>query len=148
MALPNPKTVQQVAALKDNPQLYEAARQILDAHNQLVAALGPGDALQQGNFVLSAGLGSTAAVSGIIGTFKRGRFTLTCQGAGLALNPALTLNFPPNLWRSSPAALVVRNGGTGTLAYTWQESASTLMIMLAGTPTAGHVYIFSFGVVE
>lgn len=148
MSLPNPKTVQQLAALKKDPQLYEAVRQTLDAHNELVTALGPGDALQQGNFVLSAGLGATANISGIIGTFKRGRFTLTTQGAGLAANPTVTLNFPLGLWKSNPNALVVRNGGTGTLTHTWVESTTQLVITLAGTPTAGHVYTFSFEVVE
>lgn len=147
MPLPNPKTVQQIAALKKDPQLYEAMRQTLDAHNELVTALGPGDALQQGNFVLSAGLGATAAISGIIGTFKRGRFTLTCQGAGLALNPTLTLNFPLGLWKSNPAALVVRNGGTGTLGHSWTESTSQLVITLAGTPIAA-TYIFQVAVRE
>jgi len=148
MALPQPKTVQQVAALKKDPQLYEAVRQTLDAHNELVTALGPGDALQQGNFVLSAGLGATAVISGIIGTFKRGRFTLTTQGAGLAANPQLTLNFPLGLWKSNPTALVVRNGGTGTLSHTWAESTSQLVITLTGTPTTGHTYIFTFGFTE
>lgn len=148
MPLPSPKTVQQVAALKKDPQLYEAVRQTLVAHNELVAALGPGDALQQGNFVLSAGLGATAAISGIIGTFKRGRFTLTTQGAGLAANPTVTLNFPLGLWKSNPTALVVRNGGTGTLAHTWAESSTQLVVTLAGMPTTGHTYIFTFEVRE
>jgi len=148
MALPNPKLLSQVEALKDNPRLYEVVTQTLAAHNELVKALGPGDALQQGNFILSAGLGATAVISGIVGTFKRGRFTLTCQGGGLALNPTLVLNFPLNLWRSPPVAWVVRNGGTGTLGHTWLESIGNLTVTLGGTPTAGHVYTFSFGVVE
>lgn len=149
--IPRKVAIAQIEGLKQkDPQLYETARSLHRAHNDLVGALGPGGEVKQGDFVLSAGLGATAFVTIAAGsTFKRGEFTLTCQGGGLAANPTVTLKAPEGLWTAQPWAVVQRNGGTGTLSHTASESSVapfSLTITLVGTPTAGHIYIFRYSI--
>lgn len=146
MPLPSPLVVQQTAALKKSPELYETARRTITGVNDVIAALGPGDAVKQGDFVLT-GMGAGAAVSAISGTHKRGRATLTI-GTAPSANPTLALQFPDGLWASLPFAIVARNGGTGGLSFTWAESTTQLVITLAGTPTAGNTYVLQWAVRE
>jgi len=121
--IPRRLSVQQIAGMKKDVHAYEAQLTVLQGVNDLIANLEAGDAVQQGDIVLSAGLGSTAVVSSLTGTFKRARFTVTVQGTGIAANPKITLNFPSGLWETKPFAQVVRNGGTGTLGHSWDETA-------------------------
>jgi len=152
MPLPDKLMVQQIAGLKADPNVYEAHRKQVDGHNALVAALGPGAAVQQGHITMSAGLGATAAAVITSGsTFKRGQFTVTPNGAGLAANPTVTLTFPQGLYDEKPWATVWRNGGTGALPFTVTESPVapfSLIVTLVGVPTAGQTYIFRYAVRE
>jgi hypothetical protein len=141
-----PLTVAQIEGLKKDPLLYESAKNIVDAHNQVVSALQRGDDLQQGNFTF-VGMGAGAKVSAVAGGMRRGTFTLTI-GTAPSANPSVTLTFPVGFWKKAAMVLVVRNGGTGVKSHTWTVSDTKLMVTLAGTPTAGETYIFSFSAEE
>lgn len=145
--IPRKLDLREAGELKKNPEVYEAHRRQVDKINSVIEAMGPGEELKQGSFALGAGLGTTAAVSGITGTFKRGGFTLTISGAGLAAATAtITINFPDGTFAGTPFAIVQRNGGTGALSHTWTESKDRLVITLGGLPTAGNTYIFRFAI--
>ncbi len=139
-------TAQQISGLKKDPLLYESARKIVDAHNQVVSSLQRGDDLRQGNFTFS-GMGAGAAISAAGGGMRRGHFTLTI-GTAPSANPYVTLTFPVNFWKVPPMVLVVRNGGTGVKSHTWTVSDKVLQVSLSGTPTAGETYIFFFSAEE
>lgn len=145
--IPRKLSFEEANALKKSPENFEAHRRTTDRVNLIIDAISPGEALKQGSFALGVGLGTTAAISGISGTFKRGRFTLTINGAGLAAATAtITLNFPTGMFEATPFATVVKNGGTGALSFTWVESKTKLVITLGGLPVAGTTYILQYAV--
>lgn len=146
MSLPKPLTVQSIGGLRHDPMNYESHRQTITAHNELIAALGPGTAIRPANIALSTTLGSNSRVTDVGGTFKRGRFTITIAGTGTAPNPTITLGFPKDLFTDTPFAQIVRNGGTGTLGYSYTEATTGITITLNGTPTPGDTYTFQFAV--
>lgn len=145
MSLPNKISVQTLAGVKDNPYNYESHFRTIQAVNNLIASLGPGTAIKPQNFTVSPGFGTNAVISAVSGTFKRGSFTVTAGSAGFAANPSVFLNFPSGTF-TNPFAIVVRNGGTGSLPFTYTQSKTGVAITFQGTPTAGQTFGFQFDV--
>lgn len=145
--LPKKISPQTLNALQQSdPYNYETHTQVIAAHNNLIDALGPGAAIKPTDFTLSPGLGTGASISAVSGTFKRGRFTLSVGSAGFIPDPTLTLIFPGGTFNSNPFAIVTRNGGTGTLPFTYVESVHGITISFQGTLVGGTNYIFQFAV--
>jgi len=142
VSLPKPISVQTLGGLRGQPLNYESHQRTVAAINGVIASLGPGESIAPQNFGLQ-GFGAGATVTATSGTFKRGRLTVTI-GAAPAANPVVTLTFPKNEFSVTPFAQVTRNGGTGTLGFSWTESQSALQITLAGTPVAGETYTFQY----
>lgn len=142
--LPPPINPQTLNALKDNAQVYETAQQTIDAHNQLLAALGPGVALTGAMF--SASGGATIAVGSISGTVKRGKFTVM-MGNQLTSAPTVTLTFPRGTFKTDPFAQLIRNGGTGKADFSYVETAGNITVTIS-KPTAGEQYGFQFAIAE
>lgn len=127
--------------MKPDPQSYETAKQTIDAHNQLVAALGPGTAINASMFSASSAALSVGATSG---TVKRGKFTVSV-GNQVVPNSSVTLRFPPNTFGAAPYAQLTRNGGNGQSPYTYTESTQALVLTLA-TPAPGETYTFQYAI--
>lgn len=144
-SLPSPIAVQTLNALRDNAQNYESHKRTIAAVNDIISSLGPGEALSASNLTLS-GFGVQASVSGVSGSYKRGRFTVTVGSGGVQTNPSVSLAFPTNSFSSAPFAQVVQNGGTGTVQFSYTESASQLKITLSGTPKPSSTYTFQFSI--
>ncbi len=140
MALPKTIRPQTLNAL--SKEHYETAKTIIDSHNDLINALGPGASISPSSFTMSPGLGTGATVTGTSGSVKRGKFMLTIGVAPVA-NPTIMLNLPRGQFSGVPFATVVKNGGTGTLPITYLEGPSGVTITILGTPTAGHTYMFN-----
>jgi hypothetical protein len=103
-----------------------------------------GAALVAGDFVLSAGFGTTASIGTITGTDTASRFTVTSAGTGQGANPTITLTFKNGAWTTAPFAIVARAGGSQlTVVATWTVTTTTLVITFNGTPVAGETYTFS-----
>jgi len=147
MALPNPISITAIAGLKENPLNYESHRKMVQEHNQLISALGPGTAVRPLDFSIT-GFGTGATISSVDGTFKRGKLTVTCGTAGISANPKIVLTFPSGLYNSAPFAQVVRNGGTGTIGFTYTESVNNLTINMVGTPGASQTFTLQWAVRE
>lgn len=145
MSLPAKIAVQTIAGLKDNAHNYESHFRTIQAVNQLITNLGPGDSIQPQNFAISPGFGSNAVISAVSGTFKRGSFTLKVGNGAFSTNPSVSLNFPNNTF-NSPFAIVIRNGGNGTLPFTYTQSGTGIVITLQGIPSVGQTYSFQFDV--
>jgi hypothetical protein len=105
-----------------------------------------GTALVAGDFALSAGWGSTAAVSAITGTDQGAQFTVTPGGAGIGANPTITVTFKDGTWTNAPIAVVQRIGGNDAAPSTVgaSVSATALTISPVYTPVSGNTTIFSF----
>ena len=141
-------TIEQILSVRqERPQLYEALRRLVDAHNQLEKDGLAGDVLTQADFTPSAGWGTAASVGSIAGAQKRAIFTVSSAGTGQAANPTVTLKFKSGLWKARPFALVMRNGGNQpSVLPTWTESTTQIVITFPGTPVAGESYTFEFSV--
>lgn len=142
MPLPSPPAPQTLAALTSNTPVYETVKKILQHQELLIQFLGPGELIGGSAFSGSHGV----SVEGISGTFKRGRVTFKI-GSG-AQNPTMFMAFPRGLFTSDPFAQVTRNGGTGTLGYTYVESTGGITISLQGAPVTGTTYTFNWSVQE
>lgn len=92
--------------------------------------------------MLSAGWGSAATVTGVVGTGQTCEWTITSSGTGQAVNPTIL----DALTNPLPTASVVCDmrmvGGTGasTLIDQVQISATTPRFSFAGTPVTGATY--------
>ena len=86
-------------------------------------------ALGAGDFALSAGWGSTAAVSAVIGTDGAWEITVTSGGTGIAPNPTIILTFKDGTWTSSPIAISKQVGGTGFIADITETTTATTWTM-------------------
>lgn len=140
--MPRQVSIQTLNALKKDPQVYETHKRLIDAHNQLVGFVSPGDAVG-GQALSSLGLGTANTLS-ISGTFNRGKITLVV-GAAPATPATITLNFPEGTWTDAPFATVVKNGGTGTSAFSWTETVNALVLTIAA-PVAGTTYTFQYAI--
>lgn len=104
-----------------------------------------GTQLVAGDFVLSAGWGTTAAVTAITGTDAGAVFTVTANGTGIAANPTITLTFHDGTWTNVPLVVSKQVGGTGQRSdVTDAPTATTWVGTYIGTPVAGSTYIFGF----
>lgn len=100
-----------------------------------------GTTLVNGDFTPSAGMGATPTVSVEANSKSmRGTVTVTPNGAGIAANPTLTLTFPEGTWTTAPKAIVVKNGGTGTLPISWTVTPTGIAVTIIGLPNAGDTY--------
>ena len=103
-----------------------------------------GMALAAGNFALSAGWGSTATVTSVIGTDQAWQITVTSSGTGQAANPTVTLTFKDGAWANAPITISKMTGGLGTVtALTEAPTSTTNLITFQGTPVSGKTYILS-----
>src|SRR5579885_950458 len=96
-------------------------------------------------FAISAGWGTTAAVSSVAGYGQTCRITITASGTGQAANPTITwtLPVPITMTVSPPIGTAQMTGGTGTLTMISQTtiSAPAPVWTFQGTPGAGSTYI-------
>jgi len=142
-----PISVQTLNALKGDPQNYESQKLTIEAVNRVISALAPGAKLSAAN-IGNSGFGAQVQVSAISGSYKRGKFTITVGSGGITADPSITVNFPSGTFSGVPFAQVVRNGGTGTVGFSYTESVNALTITLAGTPKAAETYTFQFSIGE
>lgn len=127
---------------------YETSRQIIQAHNDLLTALGPGTNISPASFALTPGLGKGANVGATNGSFKRGNFTLTV-GTAPAANPSLTLNIPKGEFDGAqPHIVLSQSGGTGTTPFGYSATGAAVTIKFNGTPSAADTYTFNFQMVD
>ncbi|HEY2497221.1 MAG TPA: hypothetical protein VGK24_09135 [Candidatus Angelobacter sp.] len=101
-----------------------------------------GTALASGNFVFSAGWGTTASIGSIAGTDSAFTFAMTSNGTGQAVNPTITLTFADGTW-TNPPVCVASPGPIGGLNPIWivsSISATQLVVFANFTPTAGVAY--------
>lgn len=141
-------SVQTLNSLRAQEDVYETHRLTIAKTNEIIAAMGPGTPVSASLVSLSSGMGSGAKITSVSGTVKRGVISVQAGTAGLAANPTITLNFPSGTYALAPFAQITRNGGTGSLGYTYTESQNQLVITLVGTPTAGTTYTFRYAVQE
>lgn len=138
--LPSPINPQTLAGLKKDASSYETAKATIDAHNQLIQSLGPGATINSSHFIPSTDVTVTAAS----GSVKRGKL-MASIGSTAPANSTIHLPFPKGSFSATPFAQIIRNGGTGTSGYTYDETASGVTITLA-SPSAGETYGFGFAV--
>jgi hypothetical protein len=101
-------------------------------------------ALVTGDFALSAGWGSTAAVSAVTGTDQGWQITVTANGTGIAANPTVTLTFHDGTKTNAPICVSKMAGGTGTITPLAEApTATTNVLTFNGTPVAASTYILS-----
>jgi hypothetical protein len=102
-----------------------------------------GTTLIPGNWALSAGFGSTAAVT-INASSKDSRFDINVavSGTGIAANPTATLTFSDGAFVTAPIGVVVGWNDTDStgVSLKWVESTTTLVITFLGTPVTGKTY--------
>lgn len=97
-------------------------------------------------FALSAGWGSTAAVSSIGGSDNSFIFTVTTGGSGIAANPTVTYTYADGSFggASIPIALCLQTGGTDVIADITNAPTNTnIALTWHGTPTTAKTYIIS-----
>jgi len=102
-----------------------------------------GTTLIVGNWALSAGFGSTAAIT-INASSKDSRFdiNIAVSGTGIAANPTATLTFSDGAFATAPIGVVAgwnETDSTG-VSLKWVESTTTLVITFLGTPVTGKTY--------
>lgn len=102
-----------------------------------------GTAAANGQVALSAGWGTTAAVSAAAGFAQHGRFTVTSNGTGQAANPTITWTLPNALPTATVLCTAVQVGGTQAQGQFNQTtvSATAPIFTYSGTPVAGNTVI-------
>lgn len=92
--------------------------------------------------VLSAGWGTTATVTGVVGTGQTCEWTITSSGTGQTANPTITDTLTNALPSASTVCDMRMVGGTGaaTLIDQTTLSATAPIFTLQGTPTAALTY--------
>lgn len=108
-----------------------------------------GTAVVAGDVTLSAGWGNTATVAIATGSNdSRGQMTITANGTGIAANPTVTLTYHDGTWTTSTWPMIARNGGTdaGITGQTVSGTATTFVVTMVGTPTAGNTVILRWSV--
>jgi hypothetical protein len=103
-----------------------------------------GTALVAGDFALSAGWGSTGAVSAVTGTDQAWNITITSGGTGIATAPTVTLTFHDGTWTNSPLCLAKMMAGTGAISdITGLPSATAWVMTYQSLPVSGQTYIIT-----
>jgi hypothetical protein len=142
----NDRTAGKVVSIQDNNGSTELAYYTWSGRHGY--GLG-GTALVAGDFVCSAGFGSTASVGTITATDAGGVFTVTSAGTGQGANPTVTLTFKDGTWTTAPTKIsVCRAGGSQrTIAIEATTiTATTLVLTFLGTPVNAETYIVRFTV--
>lgn len=106
-----------------------------------------GTALVNGDFVLSAGWGSTATATAGAGSDQRGIVVVTAGGTGIAANPTITLTFKDGTWTSAPIVLCQMTGGSGlatAVAIGITPTTTAVVFQPLFTPGSGSSYNFSW----
>ena len=111
------------------------------SHNQMQTETVAGD------YVLSAGFGSTASVAVASGSNdRRGRITITSAGTGQGASPTCTFTFKDGPWEVAPFAMVKRSslGSQSTIEVSWTTTTTTLVLTFVGTPVAADTYAIDY----
>lgn len=112
-----------------------------------------GRAVAVSDFVLSAGFGTTAAVTLATGSTETcGTVTITCGGTGQGANPTCTLTFPGLSWRNDDGSTLVPVGFTTratsatqpTIPFQCGCTATTAVFTFIGTASGSEVYVFNY----
>lgn len=132
---PVANNVPSVAALQlRNSSTVRLRRMFVDLATALVA----------GDFALSAGWGTTAAVSGVQGYDQAWQITVTANGTGIAASPTITLTFKDGTWTNSPICVAQMVGGSGAITQLTQVITPTVdTLTFQGTPGAGLTYVIT-----
>lgn len=108
-----------------------------------------GTAVATGDFVLSAGWGTTASKGFAVGSDGWGALGITSSGTGQAANPTVTFTFHDGAWANSPLCIPQRvDANTApTNVLFGEQSATTTQIVwvFQGTPVAGNSYSLHWG---
>jgi len=101
-----------------------------------------GTACTNGELVLSAGWGTTATVTTVVGTGQTCEWTLTSSGTGQAANPTITDTLTNALPSANTVCEMRMVGGTGTATLIDQTtlSATAPVFTFNGTPVAASTY--------
>ena len=101
-------------------------------------------ALVSGDFVLSAGWGTTATVSAVASNSRDQDFeiSIASSGTGQAANPTITFTFKDGTFTNAPALICQRNDILATAGRFAQTtlSATAPVITFVGTPVAAETY--------
>jgi hypothetical protein len=95
-------------------------------------------------FALSAGWGSTANVSGIVGSDQRIRFVVGSLGTGQAIYPTISYTFKDGQFPYAPIVQATRDGGNqlNVLPVSASCTTSGWTLTFGGTPVSGESYSF------
>jgi hypothetical protein len=103
-----------------------------------------GTSLVAGDFALSAGWGSTAAIASLNGHDCAWVGTITTGGTGIVANPTLTLTFHDGTWTNVPICITKIAGGTGSFSdITDAPTATTNVMTYNALPVSALTYIFA-----
>jgi hypothetical protein len=121
----------------DKTGLFTAKRFFVDGATSLVA----------GDFVLSAGWGTTASIAAANGTSKDAAalMTVTSSGTGQAANPTIQFTFHDGAWTQTPVCLVIQAGGNDVFGDTTLSGVLNTTVgtwIWNATPTATKTYQF------
>jgi hypothetical protein len=142
----NDRTAGKIVSIQDNNGSAELAYYTWSGRHGY--GLG-GTALVAGDFVCSAGFGSTASVGTITATDTGGVFTVTSAGTGQGANPTVTLTFKDGTWTTAPTKISVCRAGGSQRTIPMEATtitATTLVLSFLGTPVNAETYIVRFTV--
>jgi hypothetical protein len=115
-------------------------------YNRLKATQG--SALVNGDFSISAGWGSTASITTLVGTDSMFAIIITTGGTGISANPTLTITYHDGTWTNSPLVLPTRGDSVtiaaGTGMWTVQANNPTATTyQFNATPNSGASYVLT-----
>lgn len=117
--------------------VFQSKRYTVDGGTTLVA----------GDFVLSAGWGTTASTAITLATSKDAAavITVTSSGTGQAANPTIAFTFHDGTWTNTPVCIAIQTGGTGIFGDSTvsARSATAQTWVWNATPAAAATYEFS-----
>lgn len=101
-----------------------------------------GNPCTNGEISHSAGWGTSASITGVVGTGQTCEWTITANATGIAANPTITDTLTNALPSASTVCEMRMAGGTGTATLIDQTtlSASAPVFTFGGTPVAGSTY--------
>jgi hypothetical protein len=112
-----------------------------EQHRRVLNSLGTTHVA--GDWSLASGWGNTASVA-IVGGSKDNRFSIsvTCNGTGIAANPAATLTFKDGAFPATPVGVVMGWNSTDNagVSFSVAFTTTTCTVTFLGTPVAGKVY--------
>jgi hypothetical protein len=106
-----------------------------------------GTSLVIGDFVASAGFGSTGAFTAPLGRDQAGQVTITPSGAGIVANPTVTFTFHDGTWTTAPIVVATRGDLQAPTTAYWavtSVSATQVVFTFVGLPVSGTSYVLQF----